>query len=78
MGSGTLFVNRDTNEIIHSQKIKPTESNPSSTKAEIVAIYSALKVCPKNLDVNIYSDSQSALSNLNKMKEMNKSNYRKL
>jgi ribonuclease HI len=50
--------------------------NPSSSKAEALAILSVLTVCPANSKVTIYTDSQTCIFNYQKM--LTQYRYRKL
>src|SRR5690242_6881503 len=40
---------------------------PSSYKAELLAILSAICTCPRNSNITIYTDSQSVISKFNKL-----------
>ncbi len=43
-------------------------NNPSSTKAEIIAILTALITCPASAIVNIFTDSQCCIDHFNRFK----------
>ncbi|PKY52617.1 hypothetical protein RhiirA4_497078 [Rhizophagus irregularis] len=43
---------------------------PSSTKAETLAILTALIVCPLNSSINIFTDSQAAIDSFHKTKNL--------
>src|SRR6266498_5633514 len=42
--------------------------NPSSTKAEIIAILTALITCPAHATINIYTDSQYCVDHFDQLK----------
>ena len=70
MGAAAIYIQNNLLSpflpIIHS---KPYPNNPSSTKAELQAIYAALHNINhlyNHLQINIYSDSQAALKPINK------------
>src|SRR6266540_4738586 len=42
--------------------------NPSSTKAEIIAILTALITCPAHVTINIYTDSQCCVDHFDRLK----------
>ena len=46
---------------------KPTSSNPSSTKGEIMAIYMMSKSIPKHVRMKIHTDSQAAINAITNM-----------
>ena len=57
---------------VHNNTIQQTFSAsiqqwPSSYKAELLAILSAISTCPRNSKVDIYTDSQSIISKYNKI-----------
>ena len=64
MGIGWFIANTE----IHQQKFQASiKTFPSSTKAEIYAVLTALIICPENSRVNIYLDSQNTINNFNKI-----------
>ncbi len=44
--------------------------NPSSTKAEIIAILTALITCPAHVIINIYTDSQCCIDHFDRLKHV--------
>ena len=42
---------------------------PSSYKAELIAILSAINTTPKNCNIQIFTDSQSVISKFNKTQQ---------
>ena len=75
MGIGWVLVENTTNEVIHSFK----SSNfgwPSSTKAEILSILTALLVVTSDSKVKIHTDSNNAITQFNKFRN-EKSNRKK-
>ncbi|RHZ89506.1 hypothetical protein Glove_13g249 [Diversispora epigaea] len=55
-----------TNDIIHNIEFRCTmEQFPSSTKAEIMAMLTAIAVAPTNCNIEIFSDSQGAINIIN-------------
>ena len=59
MGAG--WINAD----MQSQRFRCQLMNwPSSTRAELTAIWTALLTAPKNVSVRIYTDSQAAIDNI--------------
>ena len=65
MGASWIWVDIESNTSIVKGKLKCI-GWPSSTKAELVAIWMALLVAPPNLDVEIYTDSAAAIASLGK------------
>jgi ribonuclease HI len=50
-----------------TQTCKPTPSNPSSTKGELMAIYMVAKSAPKHVPLHIHCDSQAAINAIKAM-----------
>ena len=90
MGSSAIFVEKDytldinnitKNHAFNTTKLlemmsRPTEGFPSSTRAELFAIYTALAVLRPNQHVRIFTDSQAAIDGIKKFKK-NKYSIRK-
>jgi ribonuclease HI len=55
------------NNTIQQTFSAPIQHWPSSYKAELIAILSAISTCPRNCKVEIYTDSQSIISKYNKI-----------
>ena len=64
IGIGWFLANTDLQV---EQFTASTSKYPSSTKAEIFALLTALLVCPKNSQVNIYIDSNNTINRFNKI-----------
>jgi ribonuclease HI len=56
--------NPETNEMFYFHYTL----NPSSTTAEIAAIHIPLQIIPKNNKIKIYTDSQSTIDSIYKLK----------
>ena len=69
LGSGIVFstVSEHNESTIYQEiKCKPPAGNPSSTKAELAAIYGALIRCTENQQIQLFSDSQAAIDGISK------------
>jgi len=64
MGIGWFIANNNTQKQQFQASI---ERFPSSTKAEIIAVLTALLVCPKQSNVNIFLDSLSTINTFTKI-----------
>jgi ribonuclease HI len=78
MGIGIVMLNQETGEKITTNG--RCENFPSSTKAELIAIATALEIAPKKANVNIYTDSKCAIQAIttienNQNKLTKKANY---
>ncbi|PKY17728.1 hypothetical protein RhiirB3_430406 [Rhizophagus irregularis] len=67
MGYGWILANHLNDNIFYSGSLK---FFPSSTKAETMAILTALIICPPNSIVEIYTDSQAAIDAFHKSKNL--------
>jgi exonuclease III/ribonuclease HI len=64
MGAAAIFnIQTDTTfKTVGTERYKPTDTNPSSTKAELHGIFAALTRVPSTAIVNIYTDSKAAIA----------------
>ena len=69
MGIGWVQIHSD--QIIHKFTAQ-LQNWPSSYKAELLAILSAISTVPRNSTINIFTDSQSVISKYNKLKSIPK------
>jgi len=65
MGSACLFTDDDGRK--HQFKSRPTQTNPSSDKAELHAILHGLEKCSKTTKLQIYTDSQNSIKYISEM-----------
>jgi len=64
MNIGWIQIQNNTIIETYSSRIKLW---PSSYKAELMAILSAICICPRNSNIQIYTDSLSVISKFNKI-----------
>ncbi len=65
MGIGWTTTFKNVNNVTFHAAIS---GNPSSTKAEIIAILTALITCPAHTIINIYTDSQYCVDHFDRLK----------
>jgi len=75
MGLGWIQTQPHTQEITFSGYI---EHQPSSTKAEVMAILTAIVTCPPNCNINIFTDSQNCISTYSRFSSTATSSIRQM
>lgn len=65
MGYAAMIINKCTDNI--SRKSHRIEGPPSSTRPELYAIMAGILNCPTNAKITIFTDSQNAIENINKI-----------
>ena len=71
MGCGIVYEDPTNNIFIDRQTLRATNTNPSSTKPEVLAILASSQACHLHQTIVIHSDSQVALSNIQKINTSN-------